>query len=467
MRALLYTFIGILGIKVLLLLADGRPAYFMGDSGAYLATATARLIPPDRSFVYGLLIRRVAYRVHYLQAIIWLQVFISAVAAWLISFALAKVFRVRLWLAITMGVLCSVEPLQLLSERYILTESWANCLFAVHFTLILIYLRNGRLWCLLTAQVAGVILIAFRIGFLPIVIVDSILPPLLAGLMSIRTRRLQTVGLHICLAFALSQGLLIPYKHWYGRLIHREPALFYQQGAFLVAALSPLIEPEDFPDPSHRDAVFNGLQYDPHDLMNRPAQHFSPGGIWPNILKEIPDEKRANEMAINAAIHAALRQPIGVMRLAVKTYLMYFDSARLRHFLLSDEGADNSNFDPAINGWLQKLYGVSDPHVYEPSLTKRWHLFAFPWYWIILVSLPLWILICAIYLYGRPLFALCGFAGLALLQSATLLVDNPTPRFLTSAAWFALLMFGITAEYLLRSVSLKASNQAKSTIEIL
>jgi hypothetical protein len=459
MRAFLYTFIGILGIKLLLLMADGRPAYFFGDSGAYLSTATAKYIPPDRSFLYGLLIRRVAYRLHCLQAIIGLQVFVSAVAAWLISVALAKVFRVRLWLAITVALLCSIEPLQLLSERYILTESWANFLFALHFTLILIYLRTGRAWCLLTAQLAGVMLIAFRIGFLPIVVVNSILPPVLAGFNAIRTRRLQTVGLHICLAFGLSQGLLTMYEHWYGRLIHREPALFYQQGAFLVAAFSPLIEPDDFPDPSHRDAVFKQLKYDPHNIVDRPAQHFLPGGIWPNISKEIPDEKLANEMAIGTTIHAALRQPVGVMRLAVKTYTMYFDLRLLRHHLLFDEGADNT-FDPTVIGWLQKLYGISDPHLFELSPIKLWHLFAVPWYWLILVSLPIGILICVIYPHDRPLFALCGLAGLTFLASATLLVDNPTPRFLTSAAWFVLLMFGIATEHLLRSSRRRAIKSA-------
>ena len=69
MRAFVYALTGILAIKVLVLFADGHPGYFFGDSATYLATAAFRWIPPDRSFLYGLLIRKLAYRFHCLQVI--------------------------------------------------------------------------------------------------------------------------------------------------------------------------------------------------------------------------------------------------------------------------------------------------------------------------------------------------------------------------------------------------------------
>src|SRR5215472_1920822 len=111
----LYVLFAILSIKVVLLFVDSKPAYFLGDSEAYLTTATARYIPPDRSVMYGLLIRRIALRAHSLELMIVLQVVFSAVAAWLLFVALRKVFRASFWLAVTFGILCAVEPLQLLS----------------------------------------------------------------------------------------------------------------------------------------------------------------------------------------------------------------------------------------------------------------------------------------------------------------------------------------------------------------
>ena len=46
-------------------------------------------------------------------------------------------------------------------------------------------------------------------------------------------------------SLVIEAGLLSVYAQSYGRLIHREPALFYGQGAFLIADFAPLIEPEE------------------------------------------------------------------------------------------------------------------------------------------------------------------------------------------------------------------------------
>src|SRR5215831_3072909 len=86
-RAAFYTFLAIVFIKGLVFLADSQPAYFFGDSESYLATATAKYIPPDRSFLYGLLLRKIALPAQSLKLIVVLQVVLSALAAWLLSFS--------------------------------------------------------------------------------------------------------------------------------------------------------------------------------------------------------------------------------------------------------------------------------------------------------------------------------------------------------------------------------------------
>ena len=77
----LYVLLAIFIIKAVLLWFDSKPAYFLGDSEAYLATATIKYIPLDRSVMYGLLIRRIALPAHSLERMIVLQVVFSAVAA--------------------------------------------------------------------------------------------------------------------------------------------------------------------------------------------------------------------------------------------------------------------------------------------------------------------------------------------------------------------------------------------------
>ena len=438
-RSLLYTFAAILAIKAAVLIADSRPAYFEGDSQAYLATATAKYIPPDRSFMYGLFLRRIVYGTRSLNTMVWTQVLFSAIAAWLLAFALENVFSVRPWLAAAFGILCSIEPLQLLSERYVLTECCSNFLFALYFVLALLYLKKNRLWILAAAQFVAVLLVGFRISFLPGVLTGTLLLPLLS---SIRTRRIAQAGLHLCLSLLLILGLFSIYEHWYGRLIRREPALFYQNGAFLVAAFSPLIEPEDFPIVSSRGPIFQNLQFDRHDLAQRPAQHFVEGGLWRNIQLAVPNEKQANDAATAAAIHAALRQPVRAGLLALETLGQYFNAAELRNRILTDEGKYDYQ-STLMKGWLENVYGVRDAQPFEPSLTKRWHQLAFPWYWLILCALSLSpLMLLAFQRADWPPVILTVIFALLFLSGATLIVDRVTPRFLTSAAWLVLLMFG-------------------------
>jgi hypothetical protein len=459
-RAALYTFFAIVFIKGLVLLVDSQPAYFFGDSESYLATATAKYIPADRSFLYGLLLRKIALPAHSLKLIIALQVVFSALAAWLLSFLLRKFFSVRWMLAGVFGVLCAIEPLQLLAERYVLTETCATFLFAVHFALILFYIRRGRLWTLLLAQFVGVLLIGFRISFLPLVLIDSVLIPLLSPQAIGVFRRLKqhretgeawvwrsqmgSVALSLVMSLLVSQGFLVVYKRWYGKLIRREPAIFYNQGAFLVADFAPLIEPEDFPVAAKRQAIFGNLIYDRHDPLTRPIQHFVPGGLWPTISKEFPDDQQANDLAVATAVHALLRQPFGAVRLQIATFLQYFDKRSLHEWLVVDEGGNGSVMSPVTRGWLQDVYHVSDTRDYQMSLTKQWHQLVPFWYWIILCSLVLLPLLFAVRPRSEyPFLIVSTVSAWLLFTSATLTVDRPTPRFLTSAAWLTLFLIGV------------------------
>jgi len=478
---LLLVLLAILAIKTIFLVADSRPAYFFGDSESYLGTATIKYIPPDRSFLYGLFLRRVAFHAHSLQAMVDTQVLLSAFAAWLLSITLVRFFSIPLGIAAFFGLLCAVEPLQLLMERYVMTETLATFAFAVHFAFLLAYVCRESIWTLLSAQAFGVLLITFRISFLPEVLVNSVLAPLLTqnGASVLRAvgaklkRRAVPVpppqiGLlaaHLALSLVVSQGLLTAYKNWNGRLSHREPALLYSSGAFLLSDLSPLVEPQDFPVPEYRKAIFDNLHVDTHDLLMRPAQHFMVGGLWFNIQKAFPNPREADRVATATAMHALLRQPGGAIRLALQTFALYFHPRMLKHWLLIDEGYGN-RMSPNTRNWLHRVYGVSNPKEFEPSVSKAWHMTAFPWYWMVLCTLaasPL--LPCFSRGPQKRLTTVCAVTALLFLAGATVLVDRPTPRFLTTDAWLALLILGIGAGALahhFRPSSFKISSRFSS-----
>jgi hypothetical protein len=69
------------------------------------------------------------------------------------------------------------------------------------------------------------------------------------------------------------------------------------------------------------------------------------------------------------------------------------------------------------------------------------------WYWVILCSLGLSPLILLAYPTADwPPLIFTVVVALLFLVGATFIVDRPTPRFLTSADWIVLLLFGLVVQ---------------------
>src|SRR5580704_6236035 len=153
----------LIALKFALVLVDGRPSVFMGDSGAYLYTALHGYIPHDRGFFYGFLLRPLAVWPHSLQFLVFAQATISAISAWLIAVNLTGAFGVTFRWAALLSFLCAIEPLQLISERYVLTDTLALFLFAILVTLTVSFCRRRTEIRLLLALATGVALIGVRI----------------------------------------------------------------------------------------------------------------------------------------------------------------------------------------------------------------------------------------------------------------------------------------------------------------
>src|SRR4051812_2427675 len=124
-RQLLWLLAALFGLKFALVLLDGNPSAFMGDTGAYLYTALHNYLPHDRGFFYGFLLRPLAIWPHSLRFLVFAQAAMSAISAWLIAVNLSRVFAIPFRWAAVASLLCALEPLQLLSERYIMTDTTA------------------------------------------------------------------------------------------------------------------------------------------------------------------------------------------------------------------------------------------------------------------------------------------------------------------------------------------------------
>ena len=83
---------------------------------------SVRVVPPDRSFVYGYLIRWSSLGTGSLTSLLILQVFLATVTAILVALICRCIFGLTSGLSYLFGVLCSLDPLQLVWERYVMHE---------------------------------------------------------------------------------------------------------------------------------------------------------------------------------------------------------------------------------------------------------------------------------------------------------------------------------------------------------
>ena len=149
-----------LGItKLTVYIFDSHPQVFLGDSLSYLTTAILGWIPPDRSFVYGFLMRSLTSRARSLNSIVAFQTFAGIVTSLVTAGILVRFMRVSFAIASVIATLLALEPQQLLFERFLLTESIGTALFAIFLFLAFEYLRRRQIWVLAGVQIIGITLV--------------------------------------------------------------------------------------------------------------------------------------------------------------------------------------------------------------------------------------------------------------------------------------------------------------------
>lgn len=456
--------VALVAIKALFLILDPTPSFYFGDSGVYLTTAVGKWIPPNHSFVYGLLLRPLAVWPRSLEPVVIFQAGLSAVASWAVALCLVRYLGVSFPVGATASLLCAIEPLQLMSERYILPETVGTFLFTMVMLSAFNYLKTGSLSLLVFIQILSVVLVSIEIGYLPIVLVNSILLPLLsrrpvkfwkstwrAARSSWRRvnwlNGLRFVVLPLVISIVFSQALLIAYRSLHGSLLDRPPAYVYQDGFSMAGVLAPIIKPEDYPVPQKRAEVFSALRYPLNDPKDRSAQRWMEGGLCQAIQQSTGNnELEANRLAKETAIHAAKRDPAGVLRLAAFTFEEYFDWSVLENSFKVDEGQYVHSL-PREAQMLKTVFGIDVEQRTFDSLTKRWQRVSVPWCWFILL-MPFVFLIWVAFHWDKATssWALCLWVSFILLGEAVIAVDNPTSRDLNALAWMTILTAGIVSD---------------------
>ncbi len=448
-RKLLPLFVSIALIKALLLIADHQPSFFFGDSTSYLATAVSNIIPYDRSFLYGFLLRPLV-GFHSLLLILIAQAALSCVACYIVGLLLVYYFRASFRLAACCAIACAIEPLQLMSERFIMTETVATFGFAVYFWACCRYLKTGSLVMLASSEIAGVFIVGIRYSFLPVLVVLSLVLPLLSPVAldawrskPFHARSFTPLATHLLTAVLLTQALLFGYRHWYGHLAHEPAEYLSRDGFFLAADMAPIIKPIDFPVADKRAQVFGSLRFQLSDPDTRRVQRWVEGGICQAILHSADNnEDAANRLAKKTALRAVKRNPLGLLKLGAWTYWEFFRYDQLKWALELNQG---QFVDPVPNDvqFIRNRFGIDTSHRKFNSLTKQWENIAAPWCWFLVILPPIYCVYMATQ-WRRALAVevVCAICSLIFLLTAVVPTEFPNPRYLTALAWLSFVMIG-------------------------
>ena len=301
---------------------------FYNDSGAFLLNALGFAFIPERSYVYGWLIRAFAVTSHSLRAIVTMQVLMGGFAAWLLAFALMRYLRVRWWIATLAACLFAFDPMQIVQEHLILAETTAMLATALLLVAVLQYLLDLSAWWLVVVSLLGVVLVSLRIVYLPVVLAGAVLLPVCAYFAS-SLRRPRVLAVALAVSCGSTTLFHLGYRHLTGRLAGREPAYHYRTGSFLVAVTAPLVQARDAIDVRVAGAVLaqNQSRLPLSDPALRAHQMWSPDGLVARLRAVFPgDEREADKAAERLAHTAILRDPLGFVRLGLHTYLEYWRS---------------------------------------------------------------------------------------------------------------------------------------------
>ena len=449
--------------KLLLLWLDPTPKLFIGDSVSYILTALTGWIPWDRSYFYGYLVRWLALWPHSFTPLLVAQALASGATAIVFALICSRFFEMSNRLSFLFGLMCALDPCQLVWERYVMTETFSLLVYALVLYWSLAYLRDRQLWQLAVVQALSLLLIGFRMSYLLVVQACTILLPLIAfarcALPRLRRRSEQrapgasvlTIGLvHVIASVAMMFVMHGAYKYANGALSNREPAYLYDAGAHLAAVWAPALEPSDATDSRFRDLIANGHQFKIKDLHLRNHQRYFPGLLmdrWREIEK---DPRKNDRVTRETAINALRHRPLEIVGLAVKTYMEYWNPESIWRYARTDLGYGGLSDAQIL--MLAEKFGfqtVKRLPAQPYSLLQEYFLAGLSYYFIVVVS-PL-LCASATWLSRDRAFALLLFIHASILMVVvTALSPQPCIRYLQPVSVLTLLSIAICVDWLPR-----------------
>lgn len=335
----------LLALKAGFLLADPNLRLFMGDSASYLHAAISEWDPPDRSFVYPMLVEWSAVATQSAVSLVLLQTLFGVVGGLLAYWMLRRAAGVDARIALLAVAVIAVEPAQLFYERMLMAEAAGLLSLLTLVASGIAYVQRGRLRWAAVMAVSSVLAVAFRMSLLPVVLGLALLVPMLrswhaAGEQD-RGRRLVAAlraGAHAAVILACVLGAHRLYQGLYGLRFETEPTYLLASGQMRLGLVAPLVQPEHLQRAGLPGDVLSRVGHSLSDHRTREAQIWTPEGLWAQIEAEL-GYSEAQVAARKIAVRALQSDPLALLRMGSATLLDYFDEGLASARLQDDYGA--------------------------------------------------------------------------------------------------------------------------------
>ena len=464
----------IFALKFSLLALDPLPKFFTGDSGSYIWTALTGWIPDDRSYFYGYVIRWVALWTGSLTPLLLLQSFISGVTAILLAHTCRSLFGLPARASYILGIICALDPFQLVWERYVMTETISLFFYVAMLRFSFLYLKQRRIRDLAIVQGLSILVIGFRMSYLLIIELNTVLLPIMAfyplyllaklrdwrGIQADRFRSVRLAFVHLSTSIALMLVLHGAYKQLNGWLSHREPGYLYATGLHLLTFWAPILTPADATDPRLARIIELGDQFHIKDLTARNGQRWALGGLIDRWKKVELNPRRADEIAKETALRAFRHNPLHVLRLAEETFAQYWGVRNLVLFMRSDLGHNNLTLEQR-SMLAERFHLATDGQMIRGPLTllQYYFLISLPYCYFLLLSPILGV--SAVYFTREKQFALLLLVHLVVILAVVLtFTEGPSVRYLQPVSVLMLLTIAVCLQARLHNQS---SNKPAST----
>ena len=412
--------IGACLVKGVIFQLDNRPQFFLGDSGVYINTALTDSHPNDRSYWYGVLIRWISVNSQSLQPLLLFQTACGVMSALASGFIANRIFpgnRPIIWMTV---VLCALDPVQLLFERYILTESIALLAFSGLLASLVLIMSGGSWKYMLGAACSCIALIFLRSSFFPAIICALFFAPLF-GLIA---KKISLTELFYC--FLISASTLS---------ICWSTTSSLKTGQVVLAAWSPLLTSDDFPNKEQGERFMEGMNLQGKDFFNREITLFRPDGMIQRIRSEISDPDELDKFSKKVAFNILRRDFWGVLNLSTTSYGKVWGSDYRMNLMKWDIG--QNELQAPFRDLLREKFHLEAEELPSPTLTSNLYLSLGHKSVLLALIAPLLFVLLATLSDRRSSLIICfiGLISAALLITIFTLSTLPVIRYLHPICW--------------------------------